>query len=114
MTYGYDGFNRMIQRKLGNLHTVTYEYEAPVIGKTSGRLSRMINGGTELSYTYDAAGNITTIVENGTERVRYRYDELNQLVREDSAVQNKSIEYVYDGGGNLLARKEYALSLIHI
>ena len=72
------------------------------------RLSRMINGGTALSYTYDAAGNITTIVENGTERVRYRYDELNQLVREDSAVQNKSIEYVYDGGGNLLARKEYA------
>ena len=68
----------------------------------------MINGGTALSYTYDAAGNITTIVENGTERVRYRYDELNQLVREDSAVQNKSIEYVYDGGGNLLARKEYA------
>ena len=47
-------------------------------------------------------------MENGTERVRYRYDELNQLVREDSAVQNKSIEYVYDGGGNLLARKEYA------
>ena len=108
VTYGYDGFNRMIQRKLGNLHTVTYEYEVPVIGKTSGRLSRMINGGTALSYTYDAAGNITTIVENGTERVRYRYDELNQLVREDSAVQNKSIEYVYDGGGNLLARKEYA------
>ncbi len=99
VTYGYDGFNRMIQRKLGNLHTVTYEYETPSSGKTSGRLSRMINGGTELSYTYDAAGNITTIVENGTERVRYRYDELNQLVREDSAVQNKSIEYVYDGGG---------------
>ena len=47
-------------------------------------------------------------MENGTERVRYLYDELNQLVREDSAVQNKSIEYVYDGGGNLLARKEYA------
>mgnify|MGYP006954085955 CR=1 FL=1 len=62
VTYGYDGFNRMIQRKLGNLHTVTYEYETPSSGKTSGRLSRMINGGTALSYTYDAAGNIVKSV----------------------------------------------------
>ena len=93
---------------LGNLYTVTYEYESSSDGKTSNRLSRMVNGGTALSYTYDAVGNITTIVENGIEQVRYEYDSLNQLVREDSAVQNKSIEYVYDGGGNLLARKEYA------
>lgn len=108
VTYGYDGFNRVNERKLGNLYTVTYEYESPSDGKTSNRLSRMVNGGTALSYTYDAVGNITAIKENGIEQVRYEYDSLNQLVREDSAVQNKSIAYLYDNGGNLLARKEYA------
>ena len=35
------------------------------------------------------------------------YDELNQLIRENNAVLNKTITYTYDLGGNMTSRKEY-------
>ena len=36
------------------------------------------------------------------------YDFLNRLIREDSEIQDKSILYTYDAGGNLTSVKEYA------
>ena len=39
--------------------------------------------------------------------VKYCYDELSQLIRENNKEQNKTITYEYDGGGNLLNKKEY-------
>jgi hypothetical protein len=32
---------------------------------------------------------------------------LNQLIREDNEVLNKTITYSYDGGGNITSKKEY-------
>ena len=62
----------------------------------------------KLSYAYDANGNIETIRKNGVLQETYHYDVLNQLVRADSAAQNKSFVYTYDAGGNILSVKEYA------
>lgn len=41
---------------------------------------------------------------NGT----YTYDEIGQLIREDTLWENKTIVYAYDLGGNFTNRKEYA------
>ena len=64
------------------------------------------------SYAYDACGNVETMVErsaDGSERkIRYYYDALNQLVREDNQKQNKTICYTYDVGGNMVRRDEYS------
>ena len=58
-----------------------------------------MNGST-VSYTYDAAGNITTITD-GSLVTYYTYDSLNQLVREDNAYSNKTVVYAYVNGGNI-------------
>lgn len=39
------------------------------------------------------------------------YDFLNRLIREDSGIQDKSILYTYDAGGNLTSIKEYKFAL---
>ncbi len=59
------------------------------------------------SYTYDDNGNIKTI-QAGTQLITYTYNEIAELIREDNQVLNKTITYRYDGGGNLLEKKEYA------
>src|SRR5699024_8916845 len=63
--------------------------------------------GETLTYDYDGKGNISKIVENGTELVSYQYDGLGQLIRENDKKSNKSVVYSYDQGGNILSRKQY-------
>lgn len=53
----------------------------------------------ELSYDYDANGNIIRVYENDIQRVRYYYDGLNRLVREDNNYIDKTITYCYDKCG---------------
>ncbi|MCY6370620.1 RHS repeat protein [Clostridium ganghwense] len=65
----------------------------------------MDNNGKKITYTYDANGNIQTITENG-KVIKYYYDELNQLVREDNKVLDKIIVYSYDVGGNITSKEE--------
>ena len=60
------------------------------------------------SYEYDDNGNIIKIFDNGAEKVRYTYDALNRLTRDDNAYLNKSIVYTYDKNGDILNKKEYA------
>ena len=72
-------------------------------------------GTTTLWYQYDQNGNIIRIGYNdyssGTMASwadDFVYDERNQLIREDSQIQDKTFVYEYDEGGNLTAVKEYA------
>jgi len=53
----------------------------------------------ELNYDYDANGNIIRVYENDIQRVRYYYDGLNRLVREDNNYIDKTITYCYDKCG---------------
>ena len=62
--------------------------------------------GAVSNYSYDSCGNITRIT--GKEDVKYTYDALNRLVREDNAALNSSYTYSYDAGGNITAKKVYA------
>ena len=60
--------------------------------------------------TYDKAGNIETITENGKLVARYTYDGLNRLVREDNA-RFGTVIYRYDAAGNILSKTHYAFTL---
>ena len=56
------------------------------------------SGKSALSYTYeyDVHGNITAIYDSGMPAVTCVYDELNQLIRENNAIANKTWVYTYD------------------
>lgn len=54
---------------------------------------------SELNCDYDANGNIIRVYENDIQRVRYYYDGLNRLVREDNNYIDKTITYCYDKCG---------------
>ena len=87
---------------------IRYTYVGVAGNRTTTMLESLDNFGEKLSYTYDDNGNIETIRKNGVLQETYHYDVLNQLVRADSAAQNKSFVYAYDAGGNILSVKEYA------
>lgn len=46
-----------------------------------------------LKYNYDANGNITHVFEFDIQKVRYYYDGLNRLVREDNNYIDKTVAY---------------------
>ena len=52
-----------------------------------------------LKYNYDANGNITHVFESDNQVIRYYYDGLNRLVREDNNYIDKTITYCYDKCG---------------
>ena len=86
---------------------VDYTYHAGANGSRSSQLQKMTYGSNSISYTYDKNGNITSIqTKDGT--VRYQYDELYRLVREDNPILNQSIQYVYDMDGNITQKKIYS------
>lgn len=60
-------------------------------------------------YTYDKAGNIATVTENGKLVARYFYDGLNKLVRQDD-LNFGTVTYKYDHTGNITYKTTYALT----
>ena len=107
----YDELGRMVSQSKGTLsgsagNTVTQEQYAYGNADVT-QVSKITYGdGATSTYSYDACGNITQV--SGKETVKYSYDGLNRLVREDNAALNKSYTYSYDAGGNITAKKEYA------
>ena len=82
---------------------------------TSGQIktySSTVNSGTALTYTYtyDQNGNITKVVYSTGEEIRYVYDDLSQLIREDNGALGKTYVYTYDNAGNITSKKTYSLT----
>ncbi len=74
------------------------------------------NSYTGFHYEYDTNGNVIaeySMNAGGTETLRYSYvyDELNQLVRVNDAVAQKTYTYNYDGSGNMLTKTTYPYSI---
>ena len=69
-------------------------------------MASISNNGVVTQYTYDANNNISTITSGG-KAIAYTYNSLDELVREDNQVLNKTIVYSYDAGGNILSKTEY-------
>ena len=64
-----------------------------------------------LKYKYDVMGNITEVFENGLTAVRYEYDSLGRLKREDNRAFGKTTVFSYDDNGNILAKHIYAFTM---
>ena len=50
------------------------------------------------------------MVINGATEIRYVYDDLGQLIREDNGQLNATYVYTYDNAGNRTSKKTYALT----
>lgn len=64
-----------------------------------------------IRYAYDKMGNIEKVYENGELAIRYQYDALNRLVREDNKTLDKTYVFVYDNNGNIVKRREFVFTL---
>ena len=64
-----------------------------------------------LKYEYDGCGNIVKIFSNGALAVRYGYDKLNRLIREDNKKFGKTWLYAYDNCGNIISKRETTFTL---
>ena len=64
-----------------------------------------------LKYSYDKMGNISAIFKNGTLIVKYIYDKLNRIIREDNRTLEKTWVYAYDNNGNIITKKETEFTL---
>jgi RHS repeat-associated protein len=109
-TFGYDGANRLISIT-DPLHQVTqYEYDArsnvtAVIDPLGQRyafeydaLSRptvMTRAGLQMSYVYDAAGDVTQRTDHNNMTTNYTHDALNRLTR-ITYPDGSTSTYVYD------------------
>ena len=99
-----DTNGRMISRVLST-DTPTMEVFAY---DDDGNLTTYTSGSDTYAYTYDDHDNITTITKNNVLCQSYVYDEDGQLTRENNLDTNKTVVYIYDNGGNITQRKEYA------
>jgi RHS repeat-associated protein len=110
-TIAYDLLGRTSSKTLfwgaNDIRTTNYSYLPGVNGSSTSKVGMVTDEGVDTTYTYDPNGNISTITTGG-QTITYFYDELNQLVRENNQVQNLTITYSYDIGGNLTEKKTYA------
>lgn len=105
--FAYDGLGRTKEISLTD-KLVKDIYYAKYGDHATNRINSVwygINGirKDNVKYTYDKAGNIATVTENGIVSARYVYDGLNRLVRENTADFGK-ITYEYDNAGNILCK----------
>ena len=124
VTYNYDSLNRVTREGIRvdqiEGYSKSYEYADGAAGGTTGLVSKItyqkrVGNPETLSYTYDDAGNIETIKENGVLKATYHYDQFGQLVREDNAWAGRTYLYHYDAGGNLKQVQEcqYRTDALH-
>lgn len=64
-----------------------------------------------VKYEYDRRGNICKIFENGALSVRYEYDSIDRLTREDNKKLGFTVLFAYDNCGNIISRRQTLFTL---
>ena len=134
--YEYDGFGRLTsftRNATAFSNTVNYTYSSRYISngnntsaEVSGYTSTVHGNSTTYAYTYDGNGNITKVLSNDGTEIRYYYDNLGQLIREDVSTtlyeddydftyqlkleRRKTYVYTYDNAGNITSKRTYSLT----
>ncbi len=104
ISYAYDSIGRL---KTSTIVIGTSQFVTTNNYDAGGKLQSVnLPGGRSISYTYDGSGNIETITEAG-KVIKYYYNELKELIREDSQILDKTIAYSYDEGGSIKSKIEY-------
>ena len=112
LTYEYDRVGRVKKRiTVGAAnYATTYSYLRPNSDEpylSTPLVESIVQTGQNFSYTYDDAGNISSMTRNGV-TTTYAYDTLGQLLRVNDPSANKTTIYSYDMGGNIVSCTEYA------
>ena len=105
VTNKFDSLSRLSKRTVNGLAT-NYTYKDLEGNQTTTLVKSIETVGITHTYEYDSLGNITSIYD-GTNTTSYKYDNLNQLVRENNQKLGVTITYAYQNG-NITERKEYA------
>lgn len=95
------------QTVISGSNGITVTYNLNSLGEVAEYKLQNGENNKEYSYTYDSAGNITTISLNGSLQQTFTYNTSNELVRVDDAVINKTVTYDYDYVGNITSVKTY-------
>lgn len=120
VAYVYDGLGRISRRTVnagGIGVATTYGYLAGGhgTGSTTPLVQTITQSGTTLTYTYDDAGNITS-VSDGAKTISYEYDLLGQLTRVNdpydttAGTSGTTWKYAYDQGGNIQSKTAHAFT----
>ena len=64
-----------------------------------------------MKYEYGKSGNICKIFENGALAVRYEYDSIDRLTREDNKKLGTTVLFAYDNCGNIISRRQTSFTL---
>ena len=72
---------------------------------TDGTTTLTNTAGESNVYKFDKNNNIKSITKDDKEVASYKYDGLEQLVRENDEVADKTYVYTYDEGGNIVSKK---------
>ena len=122
--YSYDSYNRLTgktsdfyltadsTKRFTNTVGYTFSSSGSYTSAQVASYTSKVGSNDELkyTYTYDGNGNITKITTTAGDEIRYKYDDLGQLIREDNSVRNQTYVYTYDNAGNILSKKTYALT----
>jgi RHS repeat-associated protein len=105
VNYMYDSLGRLNSKQISTGSATLnseFTYEAGINKDTAGTLgasttnkvSSINNDGNRISYSYDRNGNISTITDDNTNiQTRYQYNELNELVKEETKESDGLIAY---------------------
>ena len=126
ISYSHDNLGRLTSRStvISNMcgMSESYQYMGNGIDSVTGHTNRPSNlitnlsltnsnNSSQISYHYDAHGNITHVIKDGKE-TKYTYDKTDRLVREDNDFLNITHYYNYDANGNrTYEQKTYYLPL---
>ena len=104
----------LLQDANGENRFGTYLYYRKHGNRTTNMVSSVRYGGVKngkyaigegQKYKYNAAGNISEVFESGILVIRYTYDSLSRLIREDNRNVGTFL-FNYDNNGNILTRIE--------
>ena len=115
--YEYDALNRLSGKdftsgSFSNEVSYAYENSGNVTSPTRvNNYTSYVNGERSFysDYGYDSKGNINYIYLGSGVEIRYTYDKLNQLTREDNGAVNLTYTYTYDKAGNIIKKETYPL-----
>ncbi|MEI6751606.1 MAG: RHS repeat-associated core domain-containing protein, partial [Paludibacter sp.] len=100
LTYGYDGFNRVVSVDYNDFanNKVQYSYDA------NGNITNLIYpGGKTVSYTYDGLNRMKNLTDWNNKVITYSYRKDNQI-QSVSYPNSMTVNYTYDNAGRQIGK----------